>query len=322
MKHSILVFISSFHEKRALIGCRILISWSIVISSIAFIEGTIAMLTTAHSTSTRLISRLESVIDIAPLDRAFPRILTCKCEPWSHDLLSARDGDVEKSSVVNWLKRTKRFFFLYFEEMKFSSTSNRNLNLWWDEWCLKLLRFADQHLISIGNSIQLKLFSFSRSCFLFYSWEPSPPAPSGCCWFLFRSLFGGSRDHLLAKLNILSPPAMMMKPKHYLADQRFIINFGLLFDCFSHHALFIASLFTRQRCFRTARIISCHVLIERFAHELELESSDGSLIIVWAVFHGKKGSSVSYLYRTVIRCFSSIIGNNLGESDLSPTTSG
>lgn len=111
MKRSILVFISSFHEKRALIGCRILISWSIVISSIAFIEGTIAMLTTAHSTSTRLISRLESVIDIAPLDRAFPRILTCKCEPWSHDLLSARDGDVEKSSVVNWLKRTKRFFF-------------------------------------------------------------------------------------------------------------------------------------------------------------------------------------------------------------------
>lgn len=126
---------------------------------------------------------------------------------------------------------------------------------------------------------------------------------------------------------MLSPPGMM-EPKNYLSDQRFIINFGLLFDCFVAHELF------NRRPLRLAFLTSYPEKKER-AREHRKPSlsrfdwaictwvceqlSDGSLIITRVCLCVGYKRLCSTSWQTVIRCFSSIISDNL-QSDLSPPT--
>lgn len=127
-------------------------------------------------------------------------------------------------------------------------------------------RFADQHLISIsiGNFPSRNSFSHLALSMLLVLFMRTFPARATLEFLFSAELEARSFAVDWAKYTVTAWDDGSRKI--ISSDQRFIINFGLLFDCFAF--FFRHELFNRHRwnffpccCFRWSwrRIISCHV---------------------------------------------------------------
>lgn len=153
-------------------------------------------------------------------------------------------------------------------------------------------RFADQHLISIsiGNFPSRNSFSHLALSMLLVLFMRTFPARA-TLEFLFSAELG-ARSFAVDWAKYTVTAWDDGSRKIISSDQRFIINFGLLFDCFAfffvmNYSTAIAGTFFPAVAFAEADGESSHVtfLIKRFAHELSSSMKRISRLMVhWLSF--------------------------------------